>query len=111
MTSMPNIPRIKKTLQNLEFLVVQDAYADVETTKYATSIYRPRCGAKRKACSPIRAARESGAQGDGAARGLQADLWIFNEMARRFERGRKIRFPETSTEVFDEIASFRADAC
>ena len=29
MTSMPNIPRIKKTLQNLEFLVVQDAYADV----------------------------------------------------------------------------------
>src|SRR5712691_4045436 len=40
MTSMPNIPRIKKTLQNLELLVVQDAYADVETTKYA-HVYLP----------------------------------------------------------------------
>jgi anaerobic selenocysteine-containing dehydrogenase len=40
MTSMPNMPRIRKSLQNLEFLVVQDAYADVETTKYA-HVYLP----------------------------------------------------------------------
>ncbi|MDO8412272.1 MAG: molybdopterin-dependent oxidoreductase, partial [Gallionellaceae bacterium] len=40
MSSMPNTPRIRKTLEKLEFLVVQDAYADVETTQYA-HVYFP----------------------------------------------------------------------
>ncbi|MEN8669902.1 MAG: molybdopterin-dependent oxidoreductase, partial [Ketobacter sp.] len=40
MTSMPNTPRIRKTLEKLEFLVVQDAYQDVETTQYA-HLYLP----------------------------------------------------------------------
>ena len=40
MTSMPNSPRIRKTLQNLEFCVVQDAYEDVETADYA-HVYLP----------------------------------------------------------------------
>ena len=31
------------------------------------------------------------------------DLWIFNQMAKRFEQGRKMRFPETAAEVFDEM--------
>jgi len=104
MTSMPNIPRIKKTLQNLEFLVVQDAYADVETTQYA-HVYLPaalwgekegvftnterRVNLVRKVVEP---------HGDS-----KPDLWIFNQMAKRFEQGRKIRFPETSAEVFDEM--------
>jgi assimilatory nitrate reductase catalytic subunit len=30
-------------------------------------------------------------------------LWIFTELAKRFEQGRKIRFPEQSADVFDEI--------
>src|SRR3989337_1555428 len=40
MTSMPNTSRIRKTLEKLEFLVVQDAYADVETVRYA-HVYFP----------------------------------------------------------------------
>jgi assimilatory nitrate reductase catalytic subunit len=104
MTSMPNIPRIRKTLQSLEFLVVQDAYADVETTKYA-HVYLPaalwgekegvftnterRVNLVRKVVEP---------HGDS-----RPDLWIFNQMAKRFEQGRKIRFPETSAEVFQEM--------
>jgi assimilatory nitrate reductase catalytic subunit len=104
MTSMPNIPRIRKTLQSLEFLVVQDAYADVETTKYA-HVYLPaalwgekegvftnterRVNLVRKVVEP---------HGDS-----RPDLWIFNQMARRFEQGRKIRFPETSAAVFQEM--------
>jgi len=31
------------------------------------------------------------------------DLWIFNQMATRFEQGRKMRFPETAAGVFDEM--------
>ena len=104
MTSMPNIPRIKKTLQNLEFLVVQDAYADVETTKYA-HVYLPAAlwGEKEgvftnteRRVNLVRKVMEP--HGD-----CKSDLWIFNEMAKRFEQGRKIRFPETSAEVFDEM--------
>jgi len=105
MTSMPNIPRIKKTLQNLEFLVVQDAYADVETTKYA-HVFLPAAlwGEKEgvftnteRRVNLVRKVMEP--HGDS-----KPDLWIFNELAKRFEQGRKMRFPETPAEVFDEIA-------
>src|SRR5688572_19718315 len=40
MTSMPNSPRIRKTLEKLEFCVVQDSYVDVECTQYA-HVYLP----------------------------------------------------------------------
>ncbi|MGH8718198.1 MAG: molybdopterin oxidoreductase family protein [Burkholderiales bacterium] len=104
MTSMPNIPRIKKTLEQLEFLVVQDAYADVETTKYA-HVYLPAAlwGEKEgvftnteRRVNLVRKVMEP--HGDS-----RPDLWVFNEIAKRFEQGRKIRFPETSSEVFDEM--------
>jgi predicted molibdopterin-dependent oxidoreductase YjgC len=104
MTSMPNTPRIRKTLEKLEFMVVQDAYADVECTNYA-HVYLPaalwgekegvftnterRVNLVRKVMQP---------HGDS-----KPDLWIFNQMAKRFERGQQIRFPETSAEVFDEM--------
>jgi assimilatory nitrate reductase catalytic subunit len=104
MTSMPNTPRIRKTLEKLEFMVVQDAYADVECTNYA-HVFLPaalwgekegvftnterRVNLVRKVMQP---------HGDS-----KPDLWIFNQMAKRFERGQQIRFPETSAEVFDEM--------
>ena len=104
MTSMPNVPRIRKALEKLDFLMVQDAYADVETTRYA-HVYLPaalwgekegvftnterRVNLVRKVVAPHGECRP--------------DLWIFNQMARRFERGRRMRFPETSAEVFDEM--------
>jgi ferredoxin-nitrate reductase len=104
MTSMPNIPRIRKTLQNLEFLAVQDAYSDVETTHYA-HVYLPAAlwGEKEgvftnteRRVNLVRKVMEP--HGDS-----RPDLWIFNEIAKRFERGRRIRFPETPAEVFDEM--------
>lgn len=104
MSSMPNTARIRKTLEKLEFLVVQDAYADVETTQYA-HVYLPaalwgekegvftnterRVNIVRRAVSPPGAAKP--------------DLWIFNELAKRFTRPAKLRFPETPAEVFEEM--------
>jgi len=104
MTSMPNIPRIKKTLQNLEFLVVQDAYADVETTKYAhvflpAALWGEKEGVFTNTERRVNLVRKV-MEPHGNSR---SDLWIFNQMAKRFEQGRKIRFPETSAEVFDEM--------
>jgi len=104
MTSMPNSPRIKKTLQNLEFLVVQDAYADVETTKYA-QVYLPAAlwGEKEgvftnteRRVNLVRKVMEP----HGNAK---PDLWIFNQLAKRFARGEKMRFPETPAAVFEEM--------
>jgi predicted molibdopterin-dependent oxidoreductase YjgC len=104
MTSMPNMPRIKKTLQNLEFLVVQDAYADVETTQYA-HVFLPAAlwGEKEgvftnteRRVNLVRKVMEPHGE-------CKPDLWIFNQLATRFAQGRAMRFPETSAEVFDEM--------
>jgi assimilatory nitrate reductase catalytic subunit len=95
---------MRKLLSKLEFLVVQDAYLDVETNEYS-HVYLPaavwaekegcftnterRVNLVRKVCKPY---------GDS-----KTDLDIFNEMAKRFEQGRKINFPESAEGVFDEI--------
>jgi assimilatory nitrate reductase catalytic subunit len=104
MTSMPNTARIRKTLEKLDFLVVQDAYADVETNEYS-HVYLPAAvWAEKEGCftnterrvnlitNVVKPYEDS-----------KPDLWIFNEMAKRFAQGRKIKFPETASGVFDEL--------
>jgi assimilatory nitrate reductase catalytic subunit len=104
MTSMPNIPRIKKTLQNLEFLVVQDAYSDVETARYA-HVYLPAAlwGEKEGVFTNTERRVNLVRQVMPPHGDSKPDLWIFGEMARRFDPERKLRFPETSAEVFEEM--------
>ena len=104
MTSMPNTARIRKTLEKLDFLVVQDAYADVETNEYS-HVYLPAAvWAEKEGCftnterrvnlisNVIKPYKDS-----------KPDLWIFNEMAKRFEQGKKVKFPEAASGVFDEL--------
>ena len=104
MTSMPNTARIRKTLEKLDFLVVQDAYADVESNEYS-HVYLPAAvWAEKEGCftnterrvnlitNVVKPYEDS-----------KPDLWIFNEIAKRFEQGRKIKFPETASGVFDEL--------
>lgn len=104
MTSMPNTARIRKTLEKLDFLVVQDAYADVETNEYSHVYFPAAVWAEKEGCftnterrvnlisNVIKPFKDS-----------KTDLWIFNEMAKRFEQGRKVKFPETASGVFDEL--------
>ncbi|MGD8515079.1 MAG: molybdopterin dinucleotide binding domain-containing protein, partial [Granulosicoccaceae bacterium] len=104
MTSMTNTARIRKILEKLEFLVVQDAYEDVETNEYS-HVYLPAAiWAEKEGCFTNTERRVN------LIRNVikpyeksKPDLWIFNEMAKRFEQGKKIRFPETSSGVFDEL--------
>ncbi len=104
MTSMPNTGRIRKTLEKLEFLVVQDNYSDVETTEYAhvylpASIWAEKEGVMtntERRVNVIRNVLKPYADS-------KPDLWIFNQMARRFAGGQKIKFPETAPKVFDEM--------
>ena len=104
MTSMPNTARIRKTLEKLEFLVVQDAYEDVETNEYS-HVYLPAAlWAEKEGCFTNTERRVNVIRNVVPPyANSKPDLWIFNQMAKRFEQGRKMRFPETAAGVFDEM--------
>ncbi|MFQ5580112.1 MAG: molybdopterin oxidoreductase family protein [Nitrospiria bacterium] len=104
MTSMPDTARIRKSFEQLEFLVVQDAYSDVETNEYAhvffpASLWGEKEGVFTNTERRVNLVRKV-MDPPGEAK---PDLWIFTEMARRFERGREMSFSKTSAEVFEEI--------
>jgi len=104
MTSMANTPRIRKTLEKLEFLVVQDAYRDVETNEYSHVFLPAAVWAEKEGCFTNTERRVNLIRNVCEPHGdSKTDLWIFNETAKRFEQGRKIKFPETAEGVFDEL--------
>lgn len=104
MTSMTNTARIRKTLEKLDFLVVQDAYADVETNEYS-HVYLPAAvWAEKEGCFTNTERRVNLISNViKPYENSKPDLWIFNEMAKRFEQGRKVKFPETASGVFEEL--------
>ena len=104
MTSMPNTTRIRKTLEKLDFLVVQDAYADVESNEYAHVYFPAAVWAEKEGCFTNTERRVNFISNVlKPFKDSKPDLWIFNEMAKRFAQGRKIKFPETASGVFDEL--------
>ncbi len=104
MTSMPNSARIRRTLEKLDFLVVQDCYRDVETIQYAHMFLPGALWAEKEGCftnterrvNLTRKAFEPHANS-------KPDHWIFSELAQRFEQGRKMNFPEDTSDIFDEM--------
>ncbi len=104
MTSMPNTARIRKTLEKLECLIVQDSYRDVETTQYAHIFFPGAVWAEKEGVftnterrvNIVRKVTEP-------YKNSKSDLWIISEMAKRFDQGKNINFPETPAEVFDEM--------
>jgi ferredoxin-nitrate reductase len=104
MTSMPNTGRMRKTMEKLEYLVVQDAYSDVETVQYA-NLYLPAAMWAEKDGVFTNTERRVNyvtkivdPPGDS-----KPDHWIFAQLAKRFDNGRKMKFPETASEIFDEM--------
>ncbi len=104
MTSMPNTARIKKTLEKLEFMVVQDICTDVESTKYAHAFLPAAMWGEKEGMFTNTERRvnivRSALSPPGEAK---PDLWIFSQMAKRFEQGQKMTFPETASEAFEEM--------
>ncbi|MBT5229804.1 MAG: nitrate reductase [Methylococcales bacterium] len=106
MSSMPNTERIRKTLEKLDFLVVQDSYADVETTQYAHMYLPAATWAEKEGCFTNTERRVNIVRKVTDAPGnSQSDLWIFNEVAKRFnaENGDAVNFPEKSADIFLEM--------
>jgi predicted molibdopterin-dependent oxidoreductase YjgC len=105
MTSMPNTPRIRKTLEKLEFLVVQDAYRDVETNEYAhvylpAAVWAEKQGVftnTERRVNLVRNVIQPHADS-------KPDFWIFSQLAKRFADERKLPyFPETTEGAFEEM--------
>lgn len=104
MTSMANTPRIRKTLEKLECLVVQDAYYDVESSQYAhiflpAGIWAEKEGVftnTERRVNLTRQVKQPYAES-------KSDMQIFNELAKRFDNGKVIRFPERPADVFEEM--------
>jgi len=96
MTSMPNTSRIRKTLEKLDFLVVQDAYSDVETTQFAHMFLPRRVNRVTNVSRPFADSKP--------------DLWIFSNLAKRFENGLKMRFSENAEDMFEEMKTLSKGA-
>jgi len=104
MTSMANTALMRKLLAKLDFLVVQDAYADVETNQYSHVFLPSAVWAEKEGCFTNTERRVNLIRNVVKPHGgSKTDLEIFNQMATRFEEGRKIVFPETAEGVFDEL--------
>ena len=104
MTSMANQPRIRKAMEKLEFLVVQDVYADVETTQYAHVYFPAAVWAEKEGCHTNTERRVN------LTRNVlppyadsKPDFWIFNQMAKRFSERNNIHFPQTPEGAFEEM--------
>ncbi len=104
MTSMPNTARIRKTLEKLECLIVQDSYLDVETTDYAHIFLPAAIWAEKEGCftnterrvNIVRKVKEPYAN-------TKTDLHIFNAVAKHFPQAEKMTFPSKPAEVFEEM--------
>ena len=104
MTSMANQPRIVKAMENLEFLVVQDVYEDVETNKYSHVFLPAAVWAEKEGCHTNTERRVNLTRNVLAPYAdSRSDFWIFNEMSRRFEDRNKIHFPATPEGAFEEM--------
>jgi len=104
LTSMPNTARIRKTLEKLEFLVVQDSYADMETNQYAHLYLPAAVWAEKEGTFTNTERRVNLVRRVTEPRtGTKSDLDIFNELARRFDPEGRVRFPERPAEVFEEM--------
>lgn len=104
MTSMPNTARIRKALENLDFLVIQDVYEDVETNQYSHVYFPAAVWAEKQGCHTNTERRVNLINNAMPPyKNAKPDFWIFNQLAKRFDNGKVINFPDAPEEVFNEM--------
>jgi len=104
MTSMPNTSRIRKTLEKLDYCVVQDSYQDVETTEYAHAYLPGAPWAEKEGCFTNTERRVNITRKVREPLGnSKADHWIISQLAQRWEQGKKMHFPDNTAEIFAEM--------
>ena len=106
LSSLPNSERVRRAMQKLEFCVVQDCYEDTESAQYA-HVYLPAGTWAEKEGVMTNTERRINlvkpiVKPPGEAK---PDLWVFNEMAKRFNKNGNVTFPEKAADIFLEMAS------
>jgi len=108
LSSLPNSERVRRAMQKLEFCVVQDCYEDSESNQYA-HVYLPAGTWAEKEGVMTNTERRINLinaiiEPPGEAK---PDLWIFNQMAKRFNGKTdglgKVNFPDKSADIFLEM--------
>ncbi len=104
MSSLPNTARIRKSMEKLEFCVVQDCYQDTESAQYAHVFLPAGTWAEKEGVMTNTERRVNIVKPVIKPHGnSRSDLWIFNEMAKRFNKEGKINFPEKPADIFLEM--------
>ena len=104
MTSLPNTARIRKSMERLEFCAVQDCYRDTESAQYAHVFLPAGLWAENDGVMTNTERRINVVKPISAPPGeAKPDLWIFNQMARRFNKDDKLSFPEKASDIFLEM--------
>lgn len=104
MTSMANQSRIRKMMEKLEYLVVQDVYQDVETNQYAHAYFPAAVWAEKQGCHTNTERRVNLTRNAlKPYADSKSDFWIFNQMAKRFDNHSKMNFPEDTEAAFEEM--------
>jgi len=106
LSSLPNSERVRRAMQKLEFCAVQDCYEDTESAQYA-HVYLPAgTWAEKEGVMTNTERRINIVKPIAAPPGeAKADLWVFNQMAKRFDKDARVSFPEKASEIFLEMAS------
>ena len=104
LTSMANQPRIRKMMEKLDWLIVQDVYQDVETVEYANAYFPASVWAEKQGCHTNTERRVNLTRNAlKPYADSKPDFWIFNNMARRFDNSDAMNFPEDTETVFEEM--------
>ena len=104
LSSLPNTARIRRAMEQLEFCCVQDCYQDTESAQYA-HVYLPAgTWAEKDGVMTNTERRINRVKPVTACPGeAKPDLWIFNRVAERFNKGGRVSFPETAGDIFLEM--------
>ena len=105
LSSLPNSERVRRAMQKLEFCVVQDCYEDTESAQYA-HVYLPAgTWAEKEGVMTNTERRINVVKPISTPPGeAKPDLWVFNQMAKRFNRDGRVSFPEKAPDIFLEMA-------
>jgi len=104
LTSLPNTARIRKSMEKLEFVAVQDCYRDTESADYAHVFLPAGTWAEKEGVMTNTERRINLVQPlvDPPAQ-AKPDLWIFNQMAKRYNTEENVNFPEKAADIFLEM--------
>jgi len=106
LSSLPNSARVRKAMEKLEFCIVQDCYEDSESVQYANIFLPAGTWAEKEGVMTNTERRINVIKPVTTPPGeAKADLWIFNQMAKRFNHNNKLSFPEQAADVFLEMAT------